>query len=85
MTPTDTEAPAGADTLPPTVAEASAKYDIPLRSLHRAVARGLVPARKVGPIYLVDDKAAELYGEIFKARRALDAYTGRNSSDDDDE
>lgn len=78
MTPTDTEA------LPPTAAEASAEYDIPHRSLQRAITRGLVPARKVGPIYLVDREAARLYGEIFKARRALDAYTGRNSSDDDD-
>ena len=69
--------------LPPTVAEASAEYDIPLRSLHRAIERGQVPAQKVGPIYLVDREAARLYGEVFKARRALDAYTGRNSSDDE--
>ncbi len=76
--------PANTETLPPTASEASAEFDIPLRSLHRAIARGQVPARKVGPIYLVDREAARLYGEVFKARRALDAYTGRNSADDDE-
>lgn len=80
MTPTPTET-AKTEL---TVSEAAAAYKIPLRSLHRAIERGQVPARKIGPIYLVDAKAAELYGAVFAARRALDAYTGRNSADDDE-
>ena len=79
MTPTPTEHKTEL-----TVSEAAETHKIPKRSLHRAIDRGLVPARKVGPIFLVDAKAAELYGAVFAARRALDAYTGRNSSDDDE-
>lgn len=78
MTPTPTEPRTEL-----TVSEAAAAHGINPRSLHRAIERGQVPARKIGPMYLVDGEAARLYGEIFKARRALDEYTG-NSSDDDE-
>lgn len=77
MTPTDT---------PPaelTVSEAAAAHDIPKRSLHRAIERGQVPARKIGPMFIVDAEAARLYGAVFAARRALDAYTGRTDTDDE--
>lgn len=33
-------------------------------------------------MFVVDAEAARLYGEVFKARRALDAYTGRTSDAD---
>lgn len=79
MTPTPTETKHEL-----TVSEAVDAHGIPKRSLHRAIERGQVPARRVGPIFLVDAKAAELYGAVFAARRALDAYTGRNSADDDE-
>ncbi|ABE67291.1 excise [Mycobacterium phage Jolene] len=77
MTPTETTA------AELTVSEAAAAHDIPKRSLHRAIERGQIPARRVGPLFLVDAEAARLYGEVFKARRALDAYTGRTGSDND--
>lgn len=65
-----------------TVSEAAETYDIPKRSLHQAIGRGQVPARKIGPMYLVDAEAARLYGEVFKARNAFNAYTGRTSDED---
>lgn len=68
-----------------TVTEAAEKHDIPRRSLQKAIERGQVPARKIGPLFIVDAEAARLYGEVFKARRALDAYTGRAGSDADPE
>lgn len=67
-----------------TVTEAAATHDIPKRSLHRAIERGQVPARKIGPMFVVDAEAARLYGAVFAARRALDAYTGRVERDDDE-
>lgn len=76
MTTTPTEAPTEL-----TVTEAADKYGIEKRSLHKAIERGQIPARKIGPLYIVDAEAARLYGEIFKARRALDTYTGRTSTD----
>lgn len=66
-----------------TVSEACAAHDIPKRSLHRAIERGQVPARKIGPMFLVDAEGARLYGAIFAARRALNAYTGRTDEDDE--
>ena len=77
MTPT--EAPAAELT----VSEAAAAYDIPKRSLHRAIERGIVPARKIGPMFIVDAEAARLYGAKFAAVRALNAYTGRTDTDDE--
>lgn len=77
MTPTETTA------TELTVSEAAAAHDIPKRSLHRAIERGQIPAHKIGPIFVVDPEAARLYGEVFKARRALDAYTGRTDEDDE--
>lgn len=79
MTPTDTTA------APPTeltVAEVAEKYGVNKRSLLQAIYRGQVPARKVGTLYLVDAEAARLYGEVYKARRALDAYTGYTTDSD---
>ncbi|GFG65781.1 hypothetical protein MKUB_32710 [Mycobacterium kubicae] len=78
MTPTETPAPPTEGT----VTEASNAFDIPKRSLHRAIERGMIPARKIGPLFVVDMEAARLYGEVFKARRALDAYTGRAGGDE---
>lgn len=77
MTPTD--APPATEL---TVAEVAEKYEVPKRSLLQAIARGQVPARKVGTLYLVDPEAARLFGEVYKARRALDAYTGRTTDSD---
>ncbi len=68
-----------------TVTEATEKFGIQPRALHQAIRRKQVPARKVGPIYLVDAEAARLYGEVFKARRELDAYTGRTDAETDSE
>lgn len=78
MTSTPTETPA----TELTVSEAAATHDIPKRSLHRAIERGQVPARRIGPLFVVDAEAARLYGDVFKARRALDAYTGRAGDSD---
>lgn len=80
MPPTDTASPVVEEL---TVSEAADKYEIPKRALHQAVSRGQVPARKIGPIYVVDAEAARLYGAVFAARRALDAYTGRTDTDDE--
>ncbi|MCV7226101.1 hypothetical protein [Mycolicibacterium komossense] len=77
MTPTETTA------TELTVSEAVAAHEIPKRSLHRAIERGQVPARKIGPMFLVDAEAARLYGAIFAARRALAAYTGQADEDDE--
>lgn len=67
-----------------TVTEAAEKFEIPKRALHRAIERGTVPARKVGPIFVVDAEAARLYGAKFAAVRALNAYTGRGNPEDDE-
>jgi hypothetical protein len=77
---TSTKPPAPPSEL--TVTEAAEKFDIPKRSLHQAIRRGLVPARRLGPIFVIDPEAARLYGDVFKARRALDAYTGRAGGDE---
>ena len=82
MTLTPTETPAPPTEL--TTTEAAERYQIPARSLQRAIQRGQVPARKIGPLYVIDAEAARLYGEVFKARRALTAYTGRGDNDDDE-
>lgn len=79
MTTTDTAAPPHEMT----VTEAAAAHDIPKRALHQAIARGQVPARRIGPLYVVDAEAARLYGEVFKARRAFNAYTGQTGDDDE--
>lgn len=67
-----------------TVTEAADRYGIKKRALQGAIRRGQVPARKVGPVFVLDPEAARLYGEVFKARRAFNAYVGRDDSDDDE-
>lgn len=79
MAPTTT-APTPSDEL--TVSQAAEQFEIPKRSLHRAIERGMVPARKIGNLFVVDPEAARLYGDVFRARRALDAYTGRAGGDE---
>ena len=81
MTTTTESAPADEQT----VSEAAAEHDIPKRSLHRAIERGQIPARRIGNLFVIDRQAARLYGDVYKARRALDAYTGRTTSEADGE
>jgi hypothetical protein len=64
-----------------TLTEAAEINDVPRRSVARAAERGQIPSERIGNFIVVDAEAARLYGEVHKARRVLDEYTGRASAE----